>query len=246
MAETIFPQAGEDTAELLGSIEEVFDIRFAQNDAFPETIGELCDLIKSHLPGLRTPKCMSSVTFYALRSAIVGVLGCRRDSVTPSTRLDSLLSSGTRLRSEWKEIEKSLVLKMPLLTFSQGVEACLSLAFFGIGAVVVLFVLPKLFPSTGDRIVAFCFTCFSAFILWVITRARLQPLATQLPAGGATVGDLTKAIVAKNYGKVATRAGGWNEKELWDALHDVIADAALVERERITPETPFPDGLGIF
>ena len=189
---------------------------------------------------------MSSVTFYALRRAIMVELGCPRDSITPSTPLDSILSSGTQRRREWKRIEKSLVLKMPLLAFSRGVEACISLAFFGIGASVVLLVLPKLFPSTGERIVAFCFTCFCAFILWAITRAKLQPLATQLPGGGETVGDLTKAIVAKNYGKVATRAGGWNENDLWDALRDIIADATLVERERITPETTFPEGLSIY
>jgi hypothetical protein len=245
VAETIFPQAGEDTAELLGSIEESFGIRFTEDDAFPKTVGDLCDLVRSHLPGPKTPKCMSSVTFYALRRAIMGELGCRRDSIAPSTRIDSILSTGAQRRREWKGIEKSLVLKMPLLAFSQGVEACISLAFFGIGAGVVLFVLPKLVPSTGDRIVAFCFTCFCAFILWAITRAKLQPLATQLPAGSATVGDLTKAIVANNYGKVATRAGGWNEKELWDALRDVIADATI-ERELITPETPFPEGLNIY
>jgi hypothetical protein len=246
VAETIFPQAGEDTAELLGSIEEIFGIRFTQDDAFPQTVGELCQSIKSHLTGARTPKCMSSVTFYALRRKITRELGCRRDSITPSTRLESILSAGAQRRIEWKQIETSLVLKMPSLTFSQSVETLLSLTFFGIGAVIVLFVLPKLIHSIGDRIVGFCLTCFVAFILWAITRAKLQPWATQLPSGTATVGELTKAILAKNYGKVAERSGGWNEKELWNALRDAIADAASIDRELITPETPFPDGLGIF
>ena len=120
---------------------------------------------------------------------------------------------------------------MPLLAFSQGVEACLSLALFGFGCSVVLLVLPEALSIYSDRIGAFCLTCFAALILRSITRAKLQPWATQLPVGGATV-DLTKQIVAKIYGRIATRAGGWNEKGFWTSLRDVVCDATLVERER--------------
>lgn len=55
-----------------------------------------------------------------------------------------------------------------------------------------------------------------------------------------------KRIVAKNYGTVARLAGGWSDKEVWCALRDLITDETSVKPERITPETPFPDGLGIF
>jgi hypothetical protein len=157
-----------------------------------------------------------------------------------------LLSTGAKRRREWKEIQKILALKMPLLAFSQGVETSLSLAFVGMATMIALLVLPKTFPSMRieNRIGSFCFTFFGSSLLWAITRVTLQPLATELPM--VTVGELTKAIVARNYGKVVLRAGGWNEKELWEALRDFIADEISIKRERITRETLFADGLGIY
>jgi hypothetical protein len=60
------------------------------------------------------------------------------------------------------------------------------------------------------------------------------------------VGDLVKLIVAKNFGRIAKRAGGWNDKDVWYALRDLIADAISLDPDKITPETSFPDGLNIF
>jgi len=60
------------------------------------------------------------------------------------------------------------------------------------------------------------------------------------------VGDLVRLIVAKNYGAIAKRAGGWNDHEVWNALRDLIADAISLDADKITPETSFPHGLNIF
>jgi hypothetical protein len=54
-----------------------------------------------------------------------------------------------------------------------------------------------------------------------------------------------KVIVSRNYGRLIERSGGWNEKELGNALRDLIADETLIEPDNITPETAFPDGLHI-
>ena len=56
-----------------------------------------------------------------------------------------MLSSGGQRRKEWKTIEKYLVLQMPELTFSNGVEACLSLIWFAVAVAVVIFILPKMY-----------------------------------------------------------------------------------------------------
>jgi hypothetical protein len=61
-----------------------------------------------------------------------------------------------------------------------------------------------------------------------------------------SAGDLVRSIVAKNYGTIANRAGGWNDKEVWNALRDLIVDAISPGPDKITPETSFPDGLNIF
>ena len=50
----------------------------------------------------------------------------------------------------------------------------------------------------------------------------------------------------KNYGTLADEAGGWNEKEVWKALRQFIADEISVDPGKITRDTTFPEGLNIF
>ena len=132
-------------------MEKTFDIQFTENEVIPGTVGKLCEFVLNRLPGGRLSKCMSSVAFYALRRAIIQAASCPREAITPSTRLDSVLSSGGQRRNEWKTIEKYLALQMPALTFSNGVEACLSLIWFAVAVAMVIFVLPKLYgPPPWD------------------------------------------------------------------------------------------------
>ena len=65
------PIIGEDTVDLLVLVEKTFDIQFTEDDVIPGTVGGLCEFVISRLPGDRSSKCMSSVTFYALRRAIM-------------------------------------------------------------------------------------------------------------------------------------------------------------------------------
>jgi len=103
-----------------------------------------------------------------------------------------------------------------------------------------------LYVNTGSWIGSVLLTGVGALILWAITRAKLQRLATQLPSKCGSVRDLVRFIVAKNYGAIAKRAGGWNDKEVWNALRDLITDAISLDPDKIKPETSFPDGLNIF
>lgn len=247
------PVIGEATVDLLVQVEKTFDIRFTEDDVIPGTVGKLCEFVISRLPGERSSKCMSSVTFYALRRAIMQVTGCRREAITPSTRLDSVLSSGGQRRKEWKTIEKYLAFQIPGLTFSNVIEACLSILFFAAAMGVVIWFLPRQFLSPLGLPVhiekwmgAIGSTGVLALILWGITRAILRPLATQFPDNCESAGDLVRLTVAKNYGRIAKRAGGWNDKEVWNVLRDLIADATSLDPGKITPETSFPDGLNIF
>jgi hypothetical protein len=45
---------------------------------------------------------------------------------------------------------------------------------------------------------------------------------------------------------LADEAGGWNEKEVWKALRQFIADEISVDPGKITRDTTFPEGLNIF
>jgi hypothetical protein len=140
-------------------------------------------------------------------------------------------ATGAQRRGQQKEIQRTLALKMPLPAFSQGVEACLSLALFGFGCSIVLLVLPEalsIYRRPDRRLLPYLFRRTHS----PVDNSRKTPtVGYPVTCRRATV-DLRKQIVAKSYGKIATRTGGWNEKGFWTSLRDVISDATLVERER--------------
>jgi hypothetical protein len=72
---------GEDTVALLESIEHTFDVRLPEEGPVPATVGKLCELVISCLPANRTTKCVSTMTFYSLRRAMIHVLGARRNQL---------------------------------------------------------------------------------------------------------------------------------------------------------------------
>lgn len=235
---------GEVTAALLESIEDTFDIRFPEEGPFPATVGKLCELVISCQRANRTTKCVSSMTFYSLRRAMVHVLGARRESIVLATNLACLLSEGRRRRREWKALERRLALKLPRLAFSKSVEWGLFLAACGFVLAAVAQLWPRL--DFGEWLMSVLGIGFGTIIAWATTRAWIQPLATRLPPNCETVRDAVNLIVAGNYDSLARSAGGWNEVEVWNALRQFIADEISIEPAKITPETAFPDGLDIY
>lgn len=113
---------------------------------------------------------------------------------------------------------------------------------FALAAVAQLW--PRL--DFGHRLITVLGIAFGTVFVWGLTRAWIQPLATRLPPNCETVRDMVNLIVAGNYGRLARRAAGWNEKEVWNALRQFIGDETSIEPTEITPETAFPDGLNIY
>jgi len=62
-----------------------------------------------------------------------------------------------------------------------------------------------------------------AGIMWMIAVLATRPLVWGLPGGCKTVGDLVNDLLVMNYGALANGAGGWNEREVWKVLRQVIA-----------------------
>lgn len=240
VAEIVFPPADEDTVERFGSIEESLGIRFTQDDAFPKTVGERD---QKPSPGTENGQMRQ-------QREVLCIAACDGRCTWVSARFDFAShtarqhpATGAQRRRQWKEMQRTLVLKMPLLAFSQGVEACLSLALFGFGCSIVLLVMAKLFSSTGDRIGAFYLTFRRTHSLG--DNSRKTPTVGYPVTCRRRNRRPSEANRREELSKNTTRTGRSNEKELWTSLCDVISDRTLVERERITPETALPEGLSI-
>jgi len=238
------PLIGEDTADLLQSIENAFGIQFSREGPFPRTVGELCDCVIARFETQKTSRCFSSMAFYWVRRNAVETFRAERKAVTPSTELSSLFSSGRKRRNQWRVLQRQVLpLKLPDLELSTGTEWCIGL-MVTCAALAVIAALWQVLPILSWLLSALL-TSFVALIVWVIVR-NMRPFASQFPRNGRTFGDLIKLTVAHSYGTLVRWANGWSHKEVWGALQQFIADEILLDPAQITPDTLFPDGLGIW
>jgi hypothetical protein len=98
---------------------------------------------------------------------------------------------------------------------------------------VILFRLHLLIVLRGSSMV-----CWQFALGWLAYRLS-TPFAVQLPAGCATVEGVTRAILRLNYGLYVQRERTWNEKEVWQTLHDVIVDELSVNPDAVRKEAEF-------
>lgn len=172
---------GEDTQELLVSIQDAFQIQFGEEGPFPRTVGELCDRVIARQNGTRTTKCLTSVTFYKVRRAFVGVLGVNREQVTPSTMIASLVTRGPHRRRQWRDLEWKTGLRFPVLTHPTWMLIGTLVIAIGVATGLAL-------DGWGHRPLLHSFFVFIgswllAGMLWVVLCAMTQLLVWGFPEG---------------------------------------------------------------
>ena len=69
--------------------------------------------------------------------------------------------------------------------------------------------------------------------------------AVGLPDGMQTVGDLARDVLGRNHAALAEASGGWNSKQVYKILCDIIVEQVGVERSKITPGARLVDDLRI-
>jgi hypothetical protein len=112
---------GLDTVELVMRIEEEFSIDLPDWElSSVRTVGDLYALVLSNLD--TTPACLTSKAFYRTRRAMMDALNLPRRSIRPSTSLDPLLPSESRIE-RWNEIGAAINLDFPRLRRRRRPEA---------------------------------------------------------------------------------------------------------------------------
>lgn len=228
----------------MAAIQDSFSIQFGEEGPFPKTVGELCDRVIEKLKGARTSKCLTSITFYRVRRALVAGLELDRNGVAPSAMLAPLLARGPGRRRQWKDLERRTGLRFPALTHPSSMTAGMLIIAIGFATRFAFegWEVRSSFVSLPVLLASWLLS----LILSIVADGMTQRLVWGIPRNCKTVGDLVRVIMAKNYGTLADEAGGWNEKEVWKALRLFIADEISIAPDKITPATSFPDGLNIF
>jgi len=223
-----------DLGELMLEVEDTFGFAIPAEDAADlSSMGRLYDYVLAHRFHGKQDACLTSITFYQLRRALMAVLHIPKDAVRCSTELSAIIAN--RRRRTWRFIEKASGFHLPFLRRPRWFMRLAMLLAVALGITVP--VLAGLKPFGGGILSAIVATC--AFVLIFFCRLT-EVFATEYPPDLSTVGQLAKATLARNYQRiVAESKKSATDAEVWDILRRIIADQLGIPLEQLTKETEF-------
>lgn len=228
---------GEDTWDLYLAIEESFGVDLGDFGSLPGMrVSELAEMICKLADYPTKEKCLSAAVFYKLRQAFTRLYGVSAKSIRPSTPLKQLLPWRSR-RTKWRQVQEHLKLGFPELVFPGGL-------------VLVCLIAPATLLIWVNKHFGLEFGWFKLIIYGLVlalpTIIACAPLARSLPLDCETVGDLTKAVLAKNYAVFAKHHSGSTKEDVLSALLVLVASETGLQAGKVLPETRIPADLNIY
>lgn len=193
---------GEDVLDIIGEIERSIDRRMPEARlARVETIG---DLARETLEELRAAygdqgrRCLTAMAFHHLRAAM------GQPRLRPATPLRAAWSG------RWRDLEDRLDLDIePPITPLQGATA-----IGGVAAALLALVV----GASGEAMGAALLTGLG--VLLIAASARLSLTA---PPPDVSAGELARALVAANLGRLAAEGGRLEERSVGAAVLRLVA-----------------------
>jgi acyl carrier protein len=223
-----------DLGELMLEVEDAFAFSIPEEDVTGlSTMSKLYDYVLTHRFHGKQDECLTSMTFYRLRRALMAVLHIPRDAVHVATDLAALIPK--HRRRTWRAIEKAAGFRLPFLQRPRWFARLAMLVAVAFGITI-----PLLLGITflrGGILSAMFLT--AAFVLIFFSRLT-EFLATEFPPDVSTVGQLAKATLARNYRMiVAESKKSATDAEVWDMLQRIIAEQLGVQPDQLTKKTNF-------
>ena len=212
-----------DMVEVGSNLEASFSIRFtaAEFGAW-RTVGDIYSTLRSRISnsGKRAGRCATSMTFYRLRRALSDLsLDTRLRPDTPVKGLTTLTAK--RL---FKQISVRSGLRLP----RPKVALCGTL-----GAWSILVSLIGLL-TTAVFVPHWWLVPMLAAALGIMLH-RLDP--GEVPLDCQTLGDLSRKVAGLNFGKLSNEGAELHDKDLWNALVEVLSEDTFLPKLEIGPET---------
>jgi hypothetical protein len=231
---------GEDTCDLLHTIEASFGIEFSDDELVSSTtIRELGECISRKLEQPASEQCLNVIVFNRLRRAFVDLFDIPRSAINPGTPLGTLMPWINR-RRRWHGIQDHLGLILPDLRWP--------IWPLELSLVIVITLIAPNWTSVTSRggLLSGIVLALGGVLAWALVLRFLAPLARGFPRSCDTFGDLVKLALARNYGTVASQRGRSSDKEVLLVLRQLIAAETDISLKDVTAESCFPDGLNIF
>jgi hypothetical protein len=205
-------------SRIVPDIENAFGIAIPDEDAARlDTVGRLYDYVLTYRFGEDYDDRPGRIAFQEVRQALMSVQRLSRDAVHACTKLSAVIPR--HRRRVWRTIAKQTGYRLPMLRRPDKVVMMATLGAIGLGVSVP--VAMGLTPMHGANVAAVISIALFGYILYGLT----EFLAHQLPADVVTVGDLAKAVLARNYQAIlAESKRSESEEEVWDTVRQIVAE----------------------
>ena len=218
---------GLDSVELVMAVEEAFEIRIEDSEAEQLfTPRDVIEFVSVKTARSFAKECLTQRAFNRLRSGLVRYAGVRRHAVRPKTQMAGLISANDRRRIVRQILDELGVAMDPLFVRPRWLVGliCFGSLAFGISAA-------SLFGPKGDSINNFTVVApfFAVVIAWLAVQLTKR-MRYGLDASVATVGGLSRWLVARGASFVAVEPGKWTREQIAARIREIVVDQLRCEQ----------------
>ena len=216
---------GDDDLDLIPIIEDAFDLKFG-NDELTNlyTVGEVYQAIKSRYETEDSfnAACTTAKSFRILRQFLKKHYRFQRPK--PSTLLSSIpIQSVRNFRSAFKT--------------ETGLRINTTFGYWQVGGALIV-LLGLLYLWNPFYVFPLARTIWN--ILAIVFGLAFSFFGDNLfGSGNPTLGELSKTIAARNFGRLVGESKITREAQLWDSFAQLISDYCGIEKSVIGPDTIF-------
>jgi hypothetical protein len=199
----------DDAESLIEELETRFGICFTDREACTSrTVGDIWDVLKGRFSDKKndTRKCASAMAFYRLRRAAIEIEPAK---IKPETSL--IHFGGLTPRRLLQKLENDSCLTMPSGKLTKAGCVGVLLEVVGFGGLMFVLVIPLAWGLV-----------FAVAALGGVLLAELDP--RELSMDLHNFGDLARKVTALNYGDLVRRGAASRNRELWDALIELLSE----------------------
>jgi hypothetical protein len=216
---------GDDDMDLIPLIEDAFDLKFGNNELMNlHTVGEVYQAVKRRYKTEDSfnAACTTAKSFRILRQFLKKHYRLQRPK--PSTLLNSVpIQSVRNFCSAFKT--------------ETGLRIDTTLGYWQVGGMLIV-LLGLLYLWNPFHVFPLARTIWN--VLAIVIGLAFSFFGDNLfGSGNPTLGELSKSIAARNFGRLVGESKITREAQLWDSFVQLISDFSGLEKSTIGPDTTF-------
>jgi hypothetical protein len=231
---------GLDAVEIVMAIEEAFDIQIEDSEAeYLFTPRDVINLVALKTSGSQSTDCLIQRAFNRLRSGLIRHGGRKRAEIKPKAKIGQLITRGRRRQIIRQILDEIGVAADPRFVRPSWLIGLICLGSFALAIASTLVFVHRDVVMELIPIVGFAAMVGAWFCLWLT-----KGMCCELDSSVATVGDLSRWVVARGPSFIALEPSKWTREQIAERVREVvIGQLGCVDRYR--EDARFVQDLGV-